>query len=129
MPSEVGEAGAKSGHSPRDVLLVIVGLVIRTIGQKELGNRPHNSQHLAPAPTYSRQVLWAYNSLSWILVMHCTLYCLIHGCKRQVKKKKRIGKGTFGSQGLTKPWFQAWVTGPYPFLFTGPSVGQRPQHD
>lgn len=48
MPSEVGEAGAKLGHSPRDVLLVIVGLIIRTIGQKELGNRHHNSQHPAP---------------------------------------------------------------------------------
>lgn len=107
MPSEVGEAGAKSGHSPRDVLLVIVGLVIRTIGQKELGNRPHNSQHLAPAPTYSRQVLWAYNSLSWILVMHCTLYCLIHGCKRQVKKKKKeLEKEDLAAKGSPSPGFK-----------------------
>lgn len=45
------------------------------------------------------------------------------------QEKKRTGKGRFGSQGDTKPWFHSWVTVPYPFLLTGPSVGQRPQHD
>lgn len=108
--------------------MVIVGLVIRTIGQ-ELGNRLHTLGIPPPAPTYSRQVLGAYNSLSWVLAMHCPLYCLTHGCKRQVRRKKGIGKGRFGSQGDTKPWFHSWVTVPYPFLLTGPSVGQRPQHD
>lgn len=45
------------------------------------------------------------------------------------QEKKRIGKGRFGSHEDTKPWFHSWVTVPYPFLLTGPSVGQRPQHD